>query len=278
MTENVKPRRLVVKFGRNELTGTDGALDPKVFQSIARQVARLREVGVLTIVVSSGAISAGRQWLIENQSQFPSRKLSEKLLAAAGQDILMGFWRDAFKSCGFGVAQVLATFYNCCHQDERQSLASTLLEALESYLVPIVNENDPVSPAEIELMDLGFSENDVLASMIADIVGADSVIFFSDIGGVYDSDPRTDAPCRKYRTIDAWNIPRGLQPKRVGMVNLSSSHGRGGIETKISAAALCHRVGMRVSITNLNGSDDTLSRFIGGESLGTMMGDDTVLE
>lgn len=261
-----------MKLGTAQLARSDGKLNARVFESVATQVAVLRSQGVLTTLVSSGAIFAGRQSLREDGIGLDG--ISKKLLAAVGADILMAQWRRAFKKQRLSVSQHLVTFYNCVHQDERQSLGSTLLEAMANPVVPIVNENDPVSPAEIELMDLGFSENDVLASMIAEIIGADAVIFFSDSGGVFDGDPRTEREVRKYRTIDAWNIPKNLQPK-TGAIKSSSPHGRGGIESKITAAAFCRRAGMRVSIADLNGSKDVLLRFVQGEAVGTMMGDVT---
>lgn len=275
-TKNQEIKRLVVKLGTAQLAGRNGKLNAQVFDSVATQIEALRKAGILTAIVSSGAIFAGRQVLCKNgleQSNF-----SKKLLAGIGADTLMSYWRKAFKKRKLIVSQHLLTFYNCCHQDERQSLASTLIEAMGNGVVPIINENDPVSPAEIELMDLGFSENDVLASMIADIIEANAIIFFSDAGGVFDGNPKSGQKVRRYRTIDAWNIPKNLQPKKIGEVKLSSSHGRGGIESKITAAALCHRAGMRVCIADLNGSKDILHRFVDGEEVGTMMGDSTEME
>ncbi len=266
-------KRLVVKVGTAELTGVDGKLNC-AFQLLAEQIARLRRNGIRTVVVSSGAILAGRQ--ANAALGINGSKMSKKLLAACGMDVLITRWREAFAPYGLSVCQLLATFYNSVLQDERRSIRSTLREAMDSgRIVPIVNENDPVSPAEIKLMDLHFSENDVLASVIANIVGANAIIFFSDAGGVYEHNPRAGDSGRKYRTLDAWNIPRVLLPKRSAVAS-ASALGRGGIESKITAAARCHRAGMRVAIAKLNGTPEILRQFVRGGSVGTMMGSKTV--
>ena len=269
-----KPQRLVVKLGTAQLAGPDGKLNTVVFESVATQVAALRAEGVLTTVVSSGAIFACRQRLREDG--IDASGFSKKLLAGIGAGNLLDHWRQAFKIQKLPVSQHLVTFYNCCHQDERYSLAVTLAEAMENGVIPIVNENDPVSPNEIELMDLGFSENDVLAALVADIIEADAIIFFSDAGGVFDGNPSVNTNVRRYLSIDAWNVPRELQATK-DKVKAASVYGTGGIESKISAAARCHRSGMRVSIANLNGSKDILIRFVSGEAVGTVMGGSTIL-
>src|SRR5690606_30340351 len=154
------PRRVVLKLGSRLLTGGGASLDPRRMASVARAVAEARAGGAAVVVVSSGAIAAGFRALGHDAP--PSRIRDRQAAAAVGQTRLMALWSDAFDAHGLAVAQVLLT--NDCLTDRRRYVAArqALATLLEAGIVPVVNENDTVSVAEIVVGD-----NDNLAASTA---------------------------------------------------------------------------------------------------------------
>jgi len=262
-------KRLVVKFGTASLLNGGTTLDREIFSRVARQIAALRLQGIEIIIVSSGAVAAGREELAKLGLN-PS-KISKKVLAGAGAMPLLRRWSEAFKPYKIPIGQVWVTYRNWCDKGERASIATTISESLLAGIVPVINENDVVSQTEILSMEAGLSDNDWLAAKIAWLINADAIIFFSDAGAVFEANPETVANARRYREINAWDIPLSLRTSPD-----KSKTGRGGIKSKLMAAASCSKKGMRVSIASLNG-DHSIVRFAMGENVGTMMGTRNIL-
>ena len=249
--------RIVVKVGSSILTA-DGAVRPRVFTELIRQIADIAESGRKVVVVSSGAIAMGSHRLGWSH---PGRSIPEKQAAAAvGQIALMERYRIGFARRGLQVAQVLVTRSGFDDRERYLNAEQTLRKLLELGVVPIVNENDTVSTEEIR-----FGDNDNLSATIANIIGADLLILLTDVEGLYREPPQQGAPkpplYEVVERIDA-DVERAAQ---------GSGHafGRGGMITKIEAAKKAALSGAATVIANGKGAG-TLLRIAAGEPEGTL--------
>lgn len=252
-------RRLVVKFGTANLCDSNGRLRQGSFNNFAVQIKRLQKEGMEVVVVSSGAIKAGRERL-ENAIVKEVSFLSKKEFAGVGALNLLSFWADAFFP--LIIAQVWVTYGNWQSRGERKSIQSSILNCLKAKVTPIVNENDVVSSEEIDLMDKKISENDRLARMIAFLVDADAVLFLTDEGGIYNDDPKKNPGAVIYEEVSAF-----ADPKKIGISKRVSKSGTGGMLAKLKEASLCAKEGMRVAIAG--NEEDVILKFANGESVGT---------
>src|SRR5690606_28053631 len=182
-----RARRVVLKFGSRLLTGGTTVLDPTRMALVARVVADAGRADI--VIVSSGAIAAGFRAL--GHPGPPTRIRDRQAAAAIGQTRLMALWSEAFRTVGRDVAQVLLT--NDCLTDRRRYVAArrALGTLLEAGIIPIVNENDPVSVEEIVVGD-----NDNLAASTAALVDADLLALLTDVPGVMSGDPERGGEVR----------------------------------------------------------------------------------
>lgn len=266
-----KKNRLVLKFGTEALLGKEGKskrrLDQKIFNGVADQVAALRrDHGTDVVIVSSGAIKAGKERMERLGINVNHLKLDKREIAGIGARHLLNRWGHAFGFFKMPVAQVWVTFANWESQPERRSVWSSILSYTHNGIIPIVNENDVVSDREIELMEKGISENDQLASMVALLIDADAVLFLTDVGGVYEKDPGIHPHARMYREIDKKTIIDRIFNSSLG----ASSNGAGGIKAKLSSALDCFNAGMRVAIAGVG--ENVIIEFVAGKPVGTMLG------
>ncbi|MES2088237.1 MAG: hypothetical protein V4467_04590 [Patescibacteria group bacterium] len=262
-------KRLVIKFGTGTLLNGGSFLDSAVFSRVADQVVRLKRQGVEVIIVTSAGVVAGGEELLRLGKN--PNAISKKLRAAIGALRILTYWAEAFSNRGL-IAQFWVTYRNWSDTGERRSIRDTALEALAAGITPVFNENDPVSDLEIQTMLAGISDNDWLAGKIAWLLNADAIMFFSDVEAVFERNPTQYADARAYLEIDPHNIPKELRA-----AGAASKTGRGGMGSKIMAAAKCAKQGMRVSIASLNGTECIL-RFVAGEHVGTMMGTKNILK
>jgi len=251
---------LVVKIGTEALMER-GSLAPNLFAQVAQQIIQLQRVGIQALVVSSGAIQAGRERIPELEIGRNPNTLSTKSLASIGARVLLNHWSSAFDPVT-EVGQLPVTSRNWKDDGERKSIKTELEILLENGLIPIVNENDIVSNEEIRNYKLGLGENDQLARMVAELMGAEGVLFLTSVGGVYEVDPATNPHAKKLKVLDASMI------ERLSLFG-SSITGRGGMEVKVREALLCAGMGMRVAITGL--TEDSILRFGIGENIETMI-------
>jgi len=253
--------RLVVKFGTESLSsGVEGsrALDQKLFNDFSRQISLLYRNGVKVVVVSSGAIRAGTEAM--KALGLKSDNLEKKQLAGIGARHLMAKWGSAFGRYGKEVAQIWVTYANLSHRGEKKSIKESILSCLSCGVVPVVNENDPVSDEEIRWMEQGISENDKLAERIAFLAEADGVLFITAQKGIFKDDPKGYPKTEFYTEIDCASdlILRG---------GFTSEGGTGGIETKLKAASNCAKLGKRVAVAGRE--KDVIIRFANGLPVGT---------
>ena len=265
--------RVVLKFGTETLVGKFGKakrkLDQKIFDNVARQVAFLRrEQRADVVIVSSGAIKAGKEMMARSGINPNNTTLDKGQIAAVGMPYLLTRWRLAFWSFKMLTAPFWITYANWLSEPERRSVCSGILCCSHQGIIPIVNENDVVSANEIELMEKGISENDQLALMVASLIDADAVLFLTDVGGVYEADPKVKPSARMYEEID----PETAR-KVYHLLSYSSSNGTGGIRAKIRSALQCFASGRRVAIARLD--DNVIIDFAKGKPVGTMIGPST---
>ncbi len=257
-------QRVVIKAGTNVLAGgsTQGGPDPDVMVSLVDQISRLAtQEGIQVVLVTSGAIAAGRQALAERVAlpaipDIPTRQV----LAALGQGKLMAQYAGLFEQHGALVSQVLLTIKDMAQRQSYLNIRNTLLSLLDLGVIPIVNENDVVAADEIGEV---FGDNDRLSSLIATLIDADLLVILSDVDGLYTSDPKTDPTATRIDTVDF------VDDRVIAMAGEHrNSWARGGMPTKLDAARLVTTSGIAMSICR--GRDpDVVVKAVKGEPVGT---------
>lgn len=251
--------RILVKLGTNLLTGGSDRLSLEVMSSLVGQVAKLHRQGLELIVVSSGAIAAGRQrlGLRRERRDIPVRQV----LAAVGQSRLMDAYDQLFGWHEITIAQTLLTRTDLTNRLSYLNARNTLLALLELRVVPIVNENDVVAVDEIQ--EAKFGDNDNLSALVASLVDADLLLLLTDTDGLYDVDPNKDPDARLIKYVD--RIDEDIEC--LAGANCGE-RGTGGMATKIEAAKLATASGVTVVIANGN-EPDVMLRLAEGEAVGT---------
>ncbi len=252
-------RRIVVKLGTSLLTGGSQYLNQAAMSGLVRQIARLHEQGAEIIIVSSGAIAAGRDklGLTKNIRGIPFKQV----LASVGQSRLMNTYEQLFGRHNITVAQALLTKSDLSDRAGYLNARNTLMALMDMNVIGIVNENDVVAIDEIK--EAKFGDNDNLSAMVANLVDADLLMILSDIDGLYTADPN--------RNPKAHIIPRvnkiDADIKRLG-ANTSNKVSTGGMITKIEAAQIATASGVHVVIANGN-EPEVILRLAAGEGIGT---------
>jgi glutamate 5-kinase len=251
--------RIVAKFGTSLLTSGGDHLDLQVMSSLVEQIARLHGQGKEILVISSGAIAAGRQKL----KKVPERKNTpfKQVLASVGQSHLMYAYEQLFSQYGITVAQALLTKGDLCDRSGYLNARNTLLALIELGIICIVNENDVVAIDEIE--ELKFGDNDNLSAMVANLVDADILVMLTDIGGLYTADPHYNPEAQLIRRVDKIDA----EIERMAC-NTVSRQGTGGMMTKIEAARVATSSGVNVVIAD-GREPDILVRISQREDIGT---------
>jgi len=221
-----KSRRVVVKVGSAVLTGEDG-LNLPVMENLAREISFLIKSGKEVILVSSGAVAAGKKRL---GLQFTRKlELREKQGAAAiGQSSLMRFYEDIFDRLGYKVAQVLLTHDDLSNRNRYLNVRNTILTLLEWRIIPIINENDTVSVEELR-----FGDNDTLGALITNLIEADLFVCLTDVDGLYTGNPHEDPDARPVNTVA--RVDKSIEAMAGHVVG---ALGTGGMESKIRAARM----------------------------------------
>jgi glutamate 5-kinase len=253
-------QRIVAKFGTNLLTGGTGSLEASIMSSLAEQVAQLHQQGHEIIIVSSGAVAAGRQklGLTKEQKDIPFKQV----LASVGQSQLMNVYEQLFSKHSIIVAQALLTKSDLIDRAGYLNARNTLLALIELGVICIVNENDVV--ATDELGELTFGDNDNLSAMVANLVDADLLALLTDIDGLYTADPACNPQARLIPRIE--KIDAAIE--RVAG-DTANSCGVGGMITKLEAAKLATASGVTVFIAN-GRKPDVLTQIILGKNMGTI--------
>lgn len=256
-------KRIVVKIGSSSLMYADtGLLNIGKVEKLARILADLRNAGNDVCLVSSGAISTGRNSLTTNNN---SNTLSFKQACAAiGQAKLIAHYQRFFAEYSINTAQVLLTEIILADEESRVNAFNTFNELFKLGAIPVVNENDSISTEEIKYVHT-FGDNDRLSAIVAKLVDADLLIILSDIDGMYTDDPRKNPDAELMYEIDRFteeldSMAKGTEEGGVGT---------GGMATKLEAAKLATAEGIDVVI--LNGENPyNIRKLIEGEKIGTL--------
>jgi len=253
--------RIIAKFGTSLLTSGTDHLDVHIMAGLVEQVAKLQQQGFEIILVSSGAIAAGRQKLKgvrEHKKSTPFKQV----LASVGQSHLMHTYEQLFSQHGMIVAQALLTKADISDRAGYLNARNTLLTLIELGVICIINENDVVAVDEIE--ELKFGDNDNLSAMVANLVDADLLVLLTDVGGLYTADPHHDTDARLIPRVEEID---GQVERLAG--DTINHHGTGGMATKIEAAKLATSSGVNVIIAD-GREPDILVRIGRGENVGTL--------
>ena len=250
--------RIVIKLGTSTLTAGTPRLSPPRMVELVRQMVELHQAGRELLLVTSGAISAGRERL--SSPQLPKDIPLKQMLAAVGQPRLMALYEQLFGLYGVVVGQVLLTRTDLADRRGYLNSRNTLAALLSQGVIPIINENDTVATEEIRVGD-----NDTLSALVANLIEADLLVLLTDQPGLFTADPRKNPSARLVTDISETEIPEELWQAAGGSTNRL---GTGGMITKLQAADLARRSGVKVIIAR--GSDpDVLLRLVSGEDLGT---------
>ena len=258
MRDFSKAKRVVIKIGTNTLA-KDGGIDTAYFSGVARQVKALVADGRQVVIVTSGAIGMGAGQL--GLTEKPKEMQMRQACAAIGQPLLMQEYRQAFQEHGVQVAQVLLTAEVLDNRKTYLNLRHAIETLLALGVVPILNENDSVSTAEI---GTAFGDNDRLSALVASKIDADLLVMLTDIDALYDKNPQEHP--------DAQPIPAVFEitdeiVRSAG--DRGSVHSTGGMKTKIEAARIAANAGCRIVLAH-GREKDVITRIMAGEPLGTI--------
>lgn len=227
---------LVVKLGTSVLTGGSRRLNRAHIVELVRQCAQLHADGYRIVIVTSGAIAAGREHL--NYPELPATIASKQLLAAVGQSRLIQLWEQLFSIYGIHVGQMLLTRADMEDRERFLNAQDTLRALLNNNIVPVINENDAVATAEIKVGD-----NDNLSALVAILADADKLLLLTDQQGLYTADPRNNPQAELITDVHV--IDDALRAIAGDSV---SGLGTGGMGTKLQAADVACRAGIDVII------------------------------
>jgi len=250
-------RRVVIKIGSGVLTDADASLDMAIIGHISRDIATLRKKGIQVVVVSSGAIAAGRRelGLVDKPRTIPHKQAA----AAVGQSRLMRAYEEAMAPHDLKVAQVLLTREDLGSRQRFLNARATIDALLSFNIIPIINENDTVVVDEIK-----FGDNDNLSALVTNVAEADLLLILTDIEGFYSSDPHKDPEARLIPLVRA--ITRDVERAAGGS---ASSVGTGGMATKIAAAKKAGKNGI-ATIMVCGKSEGIILAALQGQEVGTL--------
>ena len=244
-------RRAVLKVGSSLLAGDGGGLSPRFALGLAQFVSAAQAAGREVVIVSSGAVAAGRA-ILPRVEEAGAAIAARQALAALGQAQLIGLWQRFFER---PVAQVLLTHDDLRNRRRYLNARATLNELLRLGALPVVNENDTVSVDELKLGD-----NDNLAAIVAALIDAEVLFIATDIDGLFDANPRTHPLANLVPEVSE------LTPEVLAMASGSGSEvGTGGMRTKLEAAAKAGAAGIDTIL--FNGRRADVVRALGQDRL-----------
>ena len=233
----VDSKRIVIKIGSSLIVGgAAGRVRSQWLNSLSRDIAHLKRIGKEVVLVSSGAIALGKDFLNLSQKRL---RLDEKQAAAAiGQSRLVNAYQHALKKFKIYIAQVLLTLEDTEKRRRYLNARETIETLIKLSVIPLINENDTVATEEIR-----FGDNDRLAARVAQMVGADTLVLLSDVEGLYTSAPNKDKTARKIDKVYQ------ITPEIKKMAKSAYSKlGSGGMVTKLEAARIALSAGCRMVI------------------------------
>jgi len=267
-------KRVVIKLGTSTVTGTQGELSSERIEPMVQAIANLQTDHRQVILVSSGAVGLGRGWLGLHPSRLKDMA-TKQACAAVGQSLLMEAYKRLFGAYGVKTAQVLLTEEDFSNWRRYSNLRRTMEKLIGFSVLPIVNENDTVSTAELETVgdrarSAAFSDNDRLAALVMSGLEADALILLTNVDGLLGTETST-----KHKPTGSGIRPQVIPliskvtPELRAVASGPSQSGRGGMVTKLEAAEIAMNCGGVAVIANGN-RPETLPRIFAGEPEGTV--------
>ena len=256
--------RIVIKIGSNLITENENILNYEVIKNLCNQIAAIQKDHNQVIIVSSGAVAAGSQYLskFEKEIKINNNSIVQKqLLASIGQPILMNAYEKYFSQSSIMISQALLSREDFENRLGYLNIRNTLSELLSLNVIPVINENDVVSTEE--LIDRAYGDNDRLSAMVSNAIDADLLILLGTIDGLYTSDPNIDKKATKIGIVE--NITDEIINYAQGSID---GIGSGGMASKIQAANISINSGTEMYIAS-GLENDVIKRIISGEIIGT---------
>ena len=262
-------RRAIIKLGTGIVTASDGQFNAAHLEPVARTIALLMKEGRQIVLVSSGAVGLGRGRLRLHRDRL-NDMVVKQACAAVGQSLLMHEYEKLFRSYDISLAQVLLTEGDFVDRTRYSNLRQTMEALLKLGVLPIVNENDTVSTAELDYLNIRageriFSDNDRLAGLVMSHIEADALILLTDVDGLMQLGPSgaMDADARMIPLVEE------ITPELKALALGPSEGGRGGMLTKLAAAEIAMQSGGVAVIAN-GTKPETLLKIFEGEPAGTV--------
>ncbi|WP_324025182.1 glutamate 5-kinase [Maribacter sp. BPC-D8] len=229
-------KRILLKLGSNTLTKDTDHISRGKIEDIGRQIAALKDQYEF-IIVSSGAIAAAKQFVkLEHNGEEINVK---QALASIGQPHLMRIFQENFRELGLFTSQCLLSYSDFEKEQTRVNIKNTINVLVANNFIPIINENDTVATDEIK-----FGDNDKLAGLTASLLSADILIIATNTYGIYTKSSLSTTTPKTIETVSDLSILL----KEIG--ESKSTHGTGGMQSKIDAATIAQKAGIETWITN----------------------------
>ena len=262
-------RRAVIKLGTGIVTGGDGLFNARHLEPVAGTIASLKKEGRQIVLVSSGAVGLGRGRLGLHRDRL-NDMVMRQACAAVGQNLLMHEYEKLFRAFDIDLAQVLLTEGDFVDRTRYSNLRQTMEALLKLGVLPVINENDTVSTAELDYLNIRageriFSDNDRLAALVMSHIDADALVLLTDVDGLMELGPSgaKDAGSKVIPLVEE------ITPELKSLAMGPSEGGRGGMLTKLAAAEIAMQAGGVAVIAN-GTKADTLGKIFEGEPAGTV--------
>ena len=247
--------KIVVKVGTNVLVNRDNRIMLPIIRRLVAQIAELYEQGIMTVLVSSGSVIAGKE-VMENAISDPT--VRRQVYSAVGQPRMMRHYYSTFHEYGMRCGQVLATKRDFSPGKHRENMINCYNGLLSEGVIPIANEDDAVS-----LSMSMFSDNDELASLVAELMQVDMLIMLTDIDGLYTGHPDAE-DSRLIRNVTSdQNVEQFIQESDKG-----EAEGRGGMHSKLNVAKSTAEKNIPTFIAN-GMRDNVILDIVAGNDVGT---------
>src|SRR5690554_1142497 len=252
----MKEKRVVIKVGTNVMTNKDNRIVGPILNELVRQIAALYENGYSPVLVSSGSAIAGMEVLGECIAKDDSTR--RQIYSSVGQPRMMRHYYSLFHDHGMRCAQILATKRDFAPGKHRENMINCYEGLLAEGIVPIANEDDAVS-----LTMSMFSDNDELASLVAELIGADALVILTDTDGLYTGHP-DDEDSKKLSNVHHEEVVE----QYVQASSKGEGEGRGGMESKLKIAKETAKKNIPTYIAN-GKRKNVIVDVLSGKDIGT---------
>ncbi len=249
-------QRIVIKVGTNVMTNRDNRIVRPILNNLVRQIAHLYENDIMSVLISSGSVIAGMEVL--GKSEIQDKTIRRQVYSAIGQPRMMRLYYNIFRDYGMKCAQVLATKRDFNPGIHRENMINCYEGLMAEGVVPIANEDDAVSVTKSM-----FSDNDELASLVAELIRADMMIMLTDIDGLYTGHPEDENSEIIKNVKIHHNVEQYIQEDVKG-----EAEGRGGMGSKLKIAKGAASKNIPTYIANGN-KEDVILDIVNGKNVGT---------